>query len=346
MNEATQDLLTRPLHLDDIFEAAKALEGVVVRTPLLENLDINKHLSGHLLIKAECMQRTGAFKIRSAYNRMRQMSDPELKRGAITYSSGNHAQGLALAAQLLGSSSLIVMPEDTPLQKIQRTKALGANVVTYNRDTESSDDVVARLRAETGRIGVPPSGDVRTHAGAGTAALEILHRSQDLGASLDAVLIPCGGGGLTAAAAFVMNECSPDTQVYAVESELFDDTRRSLSAGKRVSNPVGQRTICDAIMTPTPNQATFKINQQLLADGLKVSDDEVCDAMLFAYEHYKLVIEPWAAVGLAAVLSNKIDIKDKTIAVCVTGGNIAPNRFMELLNIAIQRRGETTLYAN
>ena len=139
-----------------------------------------------------------------------------------------------------------------------------------------------------------------------------------------------------------MHECSPDTWVYAVEPQLFDDTRRSLSAGKRVSNPVGQRTICDAIMTPTPNQETFKINQKLLAGGLTVSDDEVCDAMLFAYEHYKLVIEPGAAVGLAAVLSNKIDIKDKTIAVCVTGGNIAPNRFMELLNIAIQHRGETT----
>ena len=265
MNEATQDLLTRPLHLDDISEAAKALEGVVVRTPLLENLDINKQLSGRLLIKAECMQRTGAFKIRGAYNRMRQMSNSELKRGAITYSSGNHAQGLALAAQLLGSSSLIVMPEDTPPQKVQRTKALGADVVAYDRDTESSDDVVARLRDETGRIGVPPSGDVRTHARAGTAALEILHQSQDLGASLDALLIPCGGGRLAAAAAFVMNECSPDTRVYAVEPKLFDDTRRSLSAGKRVSNPVGQRTICDAIMTPTPNQETFKINQQLLA---------------------------------------------------------------------------------
>lgn len=340
MAEATQDLQTGPLHLDDIVEASKALENVVARTPLLENLDINNQLSGRLLIKAECMQRTGAFKIRGAYNRMRQMSVSELERGAITYSSGNHAQGLALAAQLLGSSSLIVMPEDTPPQKIQSTKALGANVVTYNRDTESSDDVVARLRAETGRIGVPPSGDVRTHAGAGTAALEIHQQSQELSASLDAVLIPCGGGGLTAAAAFVMNECSPGTQVYAVEPELFDDTRRSLNAGKRVANPIGQRTICDAIMTPTPNQETFKINQQLLAGGLTVSDDEVCDAMLFAYEHYKLVVEPGAAVGIAAVLSNKIDITEKTIAVCATGGNIAPNRFCELLNIAIQRRGE------
>lgn len=342
MTEATQDLQTVPLHLDDITDAAKALEGVVVRTPLLENFDINNQLSGRLLIKAECMQRTGAFKIRGAYNRMRQMSDTELERGAITYSSGNHAQGLALAAQLLGSSSLIVMPEDTPPQKIQKTKALGAKVVTYNRDTESSDDVVARLRAETGRIGVPPSGDVRTHAGAGTAALEIHQQSQELSASLDAVLIPCGGGGLTAAAAFVMNKCSPDTKVYAVEPELFDDTRRSLNAGKRVANPIGQRTICDAIMTPTPNQETFKINQQLLAGGLTVSDDEVCDAMLFAYEHYKLVVEPGAAVGIAAVLSKKIDITGKTIAVCATGGNIAPNRFCELLNIAIQRRGENT----
>jgi len=164
------------MHLDDVIEAAEALKGVVTRTPLLENIDVNDQLSGRLLIKAECMQRTGAFKIRGAYNRMRKMSAAERGLGAITYSSGNHAQGLALAAQILGSSSLIVMPDDTPAQKVDRTKALGADVTTYNRDSESSDDVVARLQAETGRIPVPPSGDVRTHAGAATAALELPRR--------------------------------------------------------------------------------------------------------------------------------------------------------------------------
>lgn len=342
MNDVSHDLKTGPMHLDDVIEAAQALRGVVTRTPLLENIDVNDQLSGRLLIKAECMQRTGAFKIRGAYNRMRKMSAVERDLGAITYSSGNHAQGLALAARILGSSSLIVMPDDTPLQKVERTTALGAEVTTYNRDIESSDDVVARLQAKTGRLPVPPSGDVRTHAGAATVALEIYEQANAMQASLDAVLIPCGGGGLTAATAFVMRECSPDTQVYAVEPELFDDTRRSLEAGERVKNPVGQRTICDAIMTPTPNVETFKINRQLLAGGLTVSDDEVCDAMLFAFENYKLVIEPGAAVGIAAVLNNKIDIRGKTIAVVATGGNIAPERFHELLNIAEQRRGNIT----
>lgn len=329
---SSSDLDTGRITLDAIYRASDALSGIVMRTPLLENLDVNAQLGGRLLIKAEHMQRTGAFKIRGAYNRLRSMSADEKRRGAITYSSGNHAQGLALAAQLTGTTAMIVMPEDTPAAKIESTKALGADVVTFHRDKSDANDVVSRMRQETGRIIVPPSGDVRVLAGAGTASLELFQQAQEADACLDAVLVPCGGGGLTAATAFLMHELSPKTRVYAVEPELFDDTRRSLEAGKRVSNPIGQRTICDSIMTPTPNEHTFEINRELLAGGLTASDSDVRRAMRFAFEAFKTVIEPGAAVGIAAVLNGQIDIKGKTVAVFTTGGNVDARRYCELVN--------------
>ena len=332
MGHTLPDLDTGPITIDAIKEAAQALVGVVTRTPLLENPDVNTELGGRLLIKAEHAQRTGAFKIRGACNRLRHMSAKEKQRGAITYSSGNHAQGLALAARLVDTTAMIVMPADTPAAKIASTKALGADVMTFDRDREDSNQVVARLQQETRRIIVPPSGDVRVLAGAGTASLELLQQAQEANATLDAVLVPCGGGGLTAATAFVMHELSPATQVFAVEPELFDDTRRSLLAGERVSNPKGRRTICDSIMTPTPNQHTFEINRKLLAGGLVAGDDEVREAMRFAFDRFKIVIEPGAAVGIAAVLNRRVDITDRTVAVFTTGGNVAPARYCELLN--------------
>lgn len=318
---------TFPIDLESVRKAAAALDDVVIHTPILENPDVNKALGGKLLIKAECAQRTGAFKIRGAYWRILKMTDEELACGVITYSSGNHALGVARAAQILGSTALIVMPDDVPAAKMAATRALGAEVVTFSRDTENSDVVVERLRLETGRIHVPPSAHPLVLAGAGTVALEIFEHSL---AHLDAILTPCGGGGLTASTAIVARALSPDTRVYAVEPALFDDTRRSLEAGRRVPNPKGRRTICDAIMTPIPNDMTFPINNALLAGGLVVSDDEVRAAMRFAFENYKIVVEPGAAVGIAAVLNHRIDIKGKTVAVVVTGGNIDPDRFCAL----------------
>ena len=324
---ARSSVTTHPIALKDVRDAADALSGAVIRTPLLEHPDANDALGGRLLIKAECGQRTGAFKIRGAYYRILQMSAEERARGAITYSSGNHAQGVARAAQLLGSSALIVMPDDVPAAKMEATRALGAEITTFNRDTEDSDRVVARLKEETGRIIVPPSADPQVLAGAGTVTLEIFEQAEKLNAHPDVILTPCGGGGLTASAAVVARELSPDARVYAVEPELFDDTRRSLAAGERIANPKGRRTICDAIMTPIPGEVTFPINLDLLAGGLVASDKEVREAMAFAYEYYKIVVEPGAAVGIAAVLSGRIDIEGKTIATVVTGGNIDPARF-------------------
>lgn len=319
------------LTVSDIHNAAAALQGVTVRTPLLENPDVNAMLGGRLLIKLESSQRTGAFKLRGAYWRMLNLSPAERKRGAITYSSGNHALGVARAAHILDSSALIIMPDDAPAAKVSAVKALGAEVTTFNRDRENYDDVVDRLAAETGRVHIPPSAHPQVLAGAGTVATELFEQAEALDARLDAVLIPCGGGGLTAATAVTSHELSAQTEVYAVEPEQFDDTRRSLEAGERLSNPKGRRSICDAIMTPSPNGVTFPINHALLAGGLVVSDDDVRDAMRFCFEHYKVVAEPGAAVGVAAVLSNKIGIESRTIATVVTGGNVDPDRFVALL---------------
>lgn len=314
--------------LDDVRKAARALKGVVVRTPLLENPDVNDMLGGRLLLKAENMQRTGAFKIRGAYHRMLGLSAAERRRGAVTYSSGNHALGLARAARIMGSSAVIVMPSDAPAAKQAAVRAMGADIINYDRDTQNSADVVAQVIAETGRIEVPPSAHPQILAGAGTAALEVL---EDAGGLLDALLVPCGGGGLTAATALVMAEAAPGSQVYAAEPDLFDDTRRSLAAGARLPNPKGRRTICDAIMTPIPGEMTFSINRELLAGGVTATDSDVRDAMRFAFEHFKIVAEPGAVVGLAAILNGQVSIAGRTVATFITGGNIDPARFAALL---------------
>lgn len=321
------------IDLADVQKANGILRSLVTHTPLLENKILNERLGGRLLVKAECLQQTGAFKIRGAYWRIYNMSVEERKRGVISYSSGNHALGVARAAKLLGSHALIVMPEDAPCAKMQAVRDLGAEIVTYNRDRDHYDEVVAHLKQQTGRLHVPPSAHPQVLAGAGTVALELFEQVKERDVQLDAILTPCGGGGLTASTAIVAKALSPGSDVYAVEPELFDDTRRSLGAGVRLANPKGRRTICDAIMTPMPNAVTFPINLDLLSGGLVVSDNEVRAAMRFAFEHYKIITEPGAAVGIAAVLSGRIDIKDKIIATVVTGGNIDVERFLGLVAV-------------
>lgn len=316
-----------PVTLDDIRAAQTALANVVVRTPVLENADVNAMMGGRLLLKAESFQRTGAFKLRGAYYRILNLTHEEHACGVVSYSSGNHALGLARAATMLGTSAVIVMPSDVPAAKMAATRDLGAQIVTFDRDTENSADVVAGIARESGRVEVPPSAHERVLTGAGTAALELLEDAP----ALDAVLIPCGGGGLTAATAVVMAEGSPKTQVYAAEPDLFDDTRRSLEARTRIGNPVGLRTICDAIMTPIPNDVTFPINLDLLAGGVTASDKDVRAAMRFAFNHYKIVTEPGAVVGLAAILNGQVEIKNKTVATVITGGNIDAARFASLI---------------
>ena len=308
--------------IDEVLEAAGALKGVAVETPLLENVAVDAGLAGRLLVKAETAQRTGSFKFRGAYNRIRQFDDAARARGVIAYSSGNHAQAVADAARLVGARALIVMPDDAPANKMDRTRELGARIVTYDRAVESREAVAERIGTERDLVMVPPNEDARVLAGAGTMALELIRQAEALGATLDAVLVPCGGGGLTAATALVCEALSPVTRVFAVEPELFDDTRRSLEAGERLANPKGRTTICDAIMTDRPGELTFAINRDRLGGVLTVSDDEVRSAMKFAFDQFKIVIEPGAAVGLAAVLGGKIESAGQTIAVVATGGNV------------------------
>ncbi len=332
--DRTTDLDVSAPTLADVTDALRALHGMATRTPTLENPEVNAHLCGRLLIKSEPAQRTGSFKFRGAYNRIRQMDNAARQRGTIAYSSGNHAQAVALAARLLETSALIVMPADAPAMKIENTRALGAEIVTYDRASETREAVAERIQAERDHVMVPPNEDRRVMAGAGTVSLELLEQAKVLGARLDGVLVPCGGGGLTAATAIVMRALSPATRVYGVEPEHFDDTYRSLQAGERVANPKGRKTICDSIMTDMPGQLTFAINKDLLAGVLRVSDDEVRAAMAFAFRHFKAVIEPGGAVGLAAVLSGKLGIEGRTVAVIATGGNVEAGRFCAALRAA------------
>lgn len=332
-NEKPDLWLSKPT-LDDFKDAAQALERDAVETPLLENLEVNDALSGRLLIKAETAQRTGSFKFRGAYNRIRQLDEAARARGIVAYSSGNHAQAVACAARIMSTSALIVMPSDAPQNKVTRTRELGAEIVTYDRLIETREEVAERISGEKNLVMVPPNEDRRVLAGAGTMALELICQVDARDTVIDTVLIPCGGGGLTAATALVFQTLSPSTQIFGVEPELFDDTRRSLAAGKRVSNPKGQRTICDAIMTDMPGKLTYSINRELLSGILTVSDDDVRSAMKVAFDQFKAVIEPGAAVGLAAVLSEKIDITGKSIAVVATGGNVDVKTFCAALDAA------------
>jgi threonine dehydratase len=310
-------------------DARDALRGVITETPLFEDEDINGMLGGRLFVKAEPLQRTGAFKIRGAYNRIRQLDEVGRERGVIAYSSGNHAQAVATAARQFGVRAVIVMPHDAPATKMARTRQLGAEVIVYERGSETREAVAERIQAERNLVLVPPNEDARVLAGAATLASELFEQVKAHNAELDAVLVPCGGGGLTAAVAIVAEDVSPRTKVYAVEPELFDDTRRSLEVGERVSNPSGRTTICDSIMTDQPGTLTFSINRSRVASVLTVSDKEVCSAMKVGFDNYKLVIEPGAAVGLAAVLAGKLDNRGKRIAVIATGGNVDASTFCQ-----------------
>lgn len=320
--------------LKDVEEAANCLKGVSVETPLLENVEANKQLSGRLLVKPETAQRTGSFKFRGAFNRIKQLSMEEKERGVIAYSSGNHAQAVALAANLVGTRALIVMPSDVSLSKMSCTRKLGAEVITFDRAEATCEEMAEHIRGPRNLVMVPPNEDLRVLAGAGTVALELIHQAKARGVTLDAVLTPCGGGGLTAATALVFEALSPTTKIYGVEPELFDDTRRSLQAGQRVANPKGRATICDAIMTDIPGELTFAINRPRLSGVLAVSDNEVRSAIAFAFEQFKIVIEPGGAVGLAAILSGKIEIAGKSIAVIASGGNVDVEVFCAALKAA------------
>jgi threonine dehydratase len=318
--------------IDDVLEARERLKEHCVLTPLIESPALNGCAGGRVLVKAECLQRTGSFKFRGAWNCISRLSGESAKGGVVAYSSGNHAQGVAAAAQIMKLPALIVMPSDTPQIKQANTRFYGAEVVTYDRARDDREAIANRIAGERQAVIVPPFEHAQIIAGQGTAGLETIEQAADHGITFDAVLIPAGGGGLTAGNALAFSARSPATKIHTVEPEGFDDHARSLKSGKRERNGQATGSICDALLSPMPGELTFSINQPRLAPGLVVSEAEVKRAMIFAFENLKLVIEPGGAVGLAAILAKKIPTEGRTIAVIASGGNVDPRLFADILS--------------
>ena len=315
----------------DVQAAARRLQGIIIRTPLLENERLNAKLGGRLLVKAECLQRTGSFKIRGAYNFLACMSEADRKKGVVGWSSGNHAQGLAEAARLMCVRATIVMPADAPALKVANTRASGAEIVLYDRVKESREQIGLGIAQKTGATVVPPYDHPWILTGQGTVGLELAEQAQTLGVTLDAVAAPCSGGGLATGVALGVKGISPSTTVHTGEPAGFDDMARSLAAGRKQRNDRLSGSICDALLAPEPGDVTFPLAQQVLGPGLVVTDDEVLDAMEVAFREFKLVVEPGGAVALAAVLTGKLPVKGRAVAVVCSGGNVDHDTFRRAL---------------
>ena len=311
----------------DVAAAADRLRDVAVPTPLLESEALNALAGGRLLIKAEPLQRTGSFKLRGAYNAISVLRP----RAVVAYSSGNHAQGVALAARLHGIPASIVMPADAPKTKLEGTRALGADVVTYDRVLDDREAIGRAIAERDGAVLIRPYDDPLIIAGQGTTGLELARQAAQVGASLDAALVCCGGGGLIAGCAIALTHLVPGIAVHPVEPEGHDDTARSLAAGERCANPAGGSPFCDALLAPMPGELTFAVNARLLAPGLVVTDAEVRTAMRLAFRHLHVVVEPGGAVALAAALAGKLAVRGRTIGIVLSGGNVDALPFAEVL---------------
>ena len=318
--------------LADIQAAAGRIYGHAVQTPLIESPALNDRAGVRVLLKAETLQRVGAFKFRGAYNRLVQLSADERARGVVAFSSGNHAQGVALAARLLGIPALIVMPSDAPKVKVVATQGYGAEVRFYDRLTDSREAIAAEIAAERGSIVVPAFDDPHIIAGQGTVGLEMVTQAKAAGATLDLVAAPISGGGLLAGLATAIKGLSPQTAMVGVEPQGFDDTLKSLQAGERqVFKPTG-RSLCDSLESPFPGELTFPIMQKTVADVAVVSDREITEAMRYAFSTLKLVVEPGGVAALAALLAGKIDLAGKTaVGLVLSGGNVDPEQFAQVL---------------
>lgn len=310
------------LSLADIQAAAARLDGVCIRTPVLTSAALDRRTGIQVFIKPECLQHIGAFKFRGAYNRLSQLDQQERKRGVVAFSSGNHAQGVAYAAQLLGMQATIVMPTDAPSIKKEGTAALGAHIRYYDRATESREAIAAEIAATTRATLVPAYDDEDVIAGQGTCGLEFMQQMQSITRLPDTLLCPVGGGGLLAGVATAVSATSTSTRIYGVEPEHFDDHRQSRLAGQRVRIDGMQPTRCDALMAPTPGEITWSINSNRVTDFLVVSEDEVAQAVSFAFRYLKLVVEPGGAVALAAILNNKLADPGDRVGIILSGGNI------------------------
>jgi len=308
-----------PISFDDIRAAQARLRGVAHVTPVVTSRTLNAQAGRAVFLKCENLQRGGAFKFRGAYNTISQLGPAARERGVLAFSSGNHAQGVALAARLLGVPAVICMPDDAPTVKVAGTRGYGAEVIFYDRLKDDRDAFARRIAEQRSMTLVPPYDDLRIMAGAGTAALELIEEVPDL----DAVLVPIGGGGLIAGSALAIHGASPRSRIFGVEPDGADDTLRSLRAGERVSIPPPS-TIADGLRVSKPGALTFPVVQRHVADILTVSDDQILEAVRFALLRLKLVIEPSGAVTLAALLAGRLPPDVQHVGAIISGGNIDP----------------------
>jgi len=312
--------------IDDVRAAAARIEGIAHRTPVLTSRTLDEATGARVFLKAENLQRAGAFKFRGACNAVASLSDGERGRGVATVSSGNHAQALALAARLHGVAATILMPDDAPAGKLAATRGYGAEVIGFDRYGQDREELLAALVADRGLIPIHPYDDRRVIAGQGTLALELLEQA----GPLDLLLVCVGGGGLIAGCATAVAAVSPETRVIGIEPEAGDDTRRSLAAGERVRIPV-PRTIADGQQLPVPGELTFEVTRRLVAGVEVASDPEIVAAMRFLFERLKTVAEPSGACALAALLAGRVRAEGLRVGVTLTGGNVSSERFAQLM---------------
>ncbi len=321
-----------PLSLSEIEAAAARIVGAAVRTPIVTSRELDHRVGAQVFLKAESLQHIGAFKFRGAYNRLAQIPEQDRHKGVVAFSSGNHAQGIALAAQMLGIPATIVMPTDAPRIKLKSTESLGASIHLYDRHNESRENIAAALAKDSGAVLVPAFDDVDVIAGQGTCGLELMQQIADCGSVPDQVLTPVGGGGLLSGVTMAVHSLRPGTKIYGVEPESFDDHFRSRQAGKRVRIDGNKPTLCDSLMATSPGEITWSVTGELVSDFLLVSEEEVAHAISFAFRYLKLVVEPGGAVALAALLHNKLPETGQCIAAVLSGGNIDADMFCQCLN--------------
>ncbi|ANP37494.1 pyridoxal-5'-phosphate-dependent protein subunit beta [Phaeobacter gallaeciensis] len=311
--------------------AAQRLDGHARKTPLLSSPFLDEVAGRRLLVKPECLQHTGSFKFRGGWAALSAMDEDTRKRGVLAYSSGNHAQGVAAAAQAHGVPAVIIMPSDAPQLKIDNTRALGAEVVLYDRAGESREEIGAHYEKTRGLTLVKPYDDPQVIAGQGTVGLEIAEQAAAEGVTSGDVLVCCGGGGLTGGVALALEARAPGLRVRPAEPEGFDDVARSLSSGQVESNPATSGSICDAILTPAPGEITFPILSRLCGPGIVITEDEALRAMALAFLRLKIVVEPGGAAALAAALFHGDEIQGDAVIAVATGGNVDPAMFIRAL---------------
>ncbi|MCK8465371.1 threonine/serine dehydratase [Aliiroseovarius sp. S1339] len=320
------------MNIGEIRAASARLEGHVRRTPLLTSPFLDEIAGKRIYVKPECLQHTGSFKYRGARNAISKLDDAQRARGIIAYSSGNHAQGIALAASQVNAPSVIVMPSDAPRQKIDNTRALGGEVVLFDRESGNRDQIGAEIAGERGLTLIKPFDNADVIAGQGTVGLEIAAQARAAGVGAATVLVPCGGGGLTSGIALALDADAPGMRVHPVEPEGFDDVARSLASGRIEQNTRRSGSVCDAIITPSPGDLTFPIMQKLCGRGMVVSEDDCLRAMAAAFNCLKIVVEPGGAVALALALFHRDKIDGDTVIAVASGGNVDAPIFANALN--------------